>query len=416
MRICFIANNNIGYGLTGGDRIFTELLKRWSTLASLQLMGSREASDIVRRYGAEVPFLKTADTNKRPDFGIIGLFLHTWRRVRAGIRGLRAYQEQLKDTDVIYSVSDFYPDFYPAYLMKRRNPKILWIAGYYLFAPPPWAKVTPYTGMQRIRGLIYWLMQRTSYYLINKYADKVFVTSEPDVRYFVNAKRSRDHVIVVQGGVDVSASEEWLGEQAKREKLKVETRNLKLETGDCPPPSKKYDACFIGRFHYQKGVLLLIDIWKKVCERKADAKCAMIGNGPLEEEARAKIKALGLDNNIELLGFMDGERKFDVFKQSKIMVHPATYDSGGMAAAEGMAWRLPGVSFDLEALKTYYPQGMVKIPCFEQQQFADTILCLLADAEFYEEQARLAHELILEVWDWKKRAEWVWKASKLDNV
>ena len=396
MRICFIANNNIGFGLTGGDRIFTELLKRWTTVASFQLMGSQEAIDIVRRYGVEVPFLKTADMNNCPNFGVIGLFLHAWRRVRAGIRGLRVYQEQLKDVDVVYSVSDFYPDFYPAYLMKRRNPKIIWIAGYYLFAPVPWAKVTPYTGAQRIRGLIYWLMQRPSYYLVNKYADKVFVTSEPDVKFFVNAKRSRDQVIVVQGGVDVTASEEYL------KQLAVGNRQLAVE--------KKYDACFIGRLHYQKGVLLLIDIWKKVCEKKADAKLAMIGNGPLEEEARVKIKALGLEQNIERLGFMDGEQKFEIFKQSKVMVHPATYDSGGMAAAEGMAWRLPGVSFDLEALKTYYPQGMIKVPCFDQQQFADTILRFLNEPAFYEEQARLAHELVLNVWDWDKRAENVWKA------
>jgi hypothetical protein len=85
-----------------------------------------------------------------------------------------------------------------------------------------------------------------------------------------------------------------------------------------------------------------------------------------------------------------------------------------MAAAEGMAWRLPGVSFDLEALKTYYPQGMVKIPCYDEHCFADTILRLLSDKDFYEEQAQLAHELILNVWDWKRRAEFVWQAMRLE--
>ena len=395
MKIVFIANNNIGFGLSGGDRIFTELIKGWKMHAHVQLMGCQEAIEIALRNGAKVPFLKTAETNERPNFGIGGLLLHTWRRVRAGIKALKTYEGQLKDVDVVYSVSDFYPDFYPAYLLKRHNPKIIWIAGYYLFAPAPWAKVTPYKGMQRLRGLVYWLMQRPSYYLINKYADKVFVTSEPDVEIFVNHRRTRKDVIVVQGGVDVTASEEYL---AQGSGFRVQGSG-----------EKRYDACFIGRFHYQKGVLLLIDIWKKVCEKKPEARLAMIGNGPLEAESREKIKALGLERNIELLGFMDGEKKFDIFKQSKVMVHPATYDSGGMAAAEGMAWRLPGVSFDLEALKTYYPQGMVKIPCFDEQLFADTILRLLSDKGFYEEQACLAHELIMNVWDWKKRSDRIWE-------
>jgi glycosyltransferase involved in cell wall biosynthesis len=408
MKICFIANNNIGFGLSGGDRIFTELIKGWQTHAHIQLMGCQEAIDIAMRNQADVQFLKTAEANTHVRLGIGGLLMHTYRRLKAGVNALKTFEQKLKDVDVVYSTSDFYPDFYPAYLMKRRNPKIIWIAGYYLFAPAPWAKVTPYKGLQRLRGLVYWLMQRPSSYLVNKYADKVFVTSEPDVNAFVNPCRAKEDVIVVQGGVDVTASEEFLRQSNGDDQQMVSPPSSLL-----PPPSKKYDACFMGRLHYQKGVLILVDIWKRVCEKKSDATLAMIGNGPLEEEARTKIKALGLERNIELLGFMDGEKKFDVFKQSKIMVHPATYDSGGMAAAEGMAWRLPGVSFDLEALKTYYPQGMVKIPCFDEQQFADAVLRLLNDPSYYDEQARLAHELILNVWDWKKRAENVWQAMRL---
>ena len=410
MKICFISNNNIGLGFSGGDRIFTELIKGWKHYAHILLMGAEEAILISKRNGVQTDFLQVSEMDHHPRYGIMGLLKHTFQRLKAGIRALKTFEQQLKDVDVIYSVSDFYPDFFPAYLMKRRNPKITWIAGYYLFAPAPWAKDTPYKGMQCFRGLVYWLMQRPSYYLVNKYADKVFVTSEPDVEYFITAKRSRDHVIVVQGGVDVTASQAYLRQSEGQGPLLLPPPSSLLS-----PPSKQYDACFIGRFHYQKGVLLLIDIWKKVCEKKPDARLAMIGNGPLEEEAQKKVKALGLEQNIELLGFMDGEKKFEIFKQSKIMVHPATYDSGGMAAAEGMAWRLPGVAFDLEALKTYYPQGMVKIPCFDEQRFADTILRLLSDKDYYEEQAKLAHELILNVWDWKKRSARIWELLKLQD-
>jgi glycosyltransferase involved in cell wall biosynthesis len=397
------------------------LIKGWKKYAHIQLMGAEEAILISKRNGVDVEFRQISEMNHHPHYGIMGLFKHTYQRLKAGIKALKTFEQQLKDVDVIYSASDFYPDFYPAYLMKQRNPKIVWIAGYYLFAPALWSKDTPYTGMQWLRGLVYWLMQRPSYYLVNKYADKVFVTSEPDVKRFITSKRSREQIIVVQGGVDVTASEEYLGQGSSFAKATADRSGVRV------PPSprlrrtgegsgeKKYDACFIGRFHYQKGVLLLIDIWKKVCEKRPEAKLAMIGNGPLEAEAHEKIKSLGLERNIELLGFMDGDKKFEVFKQSKVMVHPATYDSGGMAAAEGMAWRLPGVSFDLEALKTYYPQGMVKIPCYDEQCFADTIMRLLSDKDYYEEQAQLAHELILDVWDWKKRSERIWELLMLQN-
>ena len=231
-------------------------------------------------------------------------------------------------------------------------------------------------------------MQKPTYYLAKKYADYVFVTSQPDVEKFVTKKRDQSRIIVVQGGVDITESEKYLH---SAEAIPIEKR--------------RYDACFVGRFHYQKGVVGLIDIWNEVCKNKPEAKLAMIGIGSLESKVKEKIKKIKLENNIELLGFRDGQEKYEIFKQSKIIVHPATYDSGGMAAAEGMAWGLPGVSFDLEALKTYYPKGMIKIERGNNGQFAENIIKLLNNKSYYSTISQEARDLIVEVWDWKKRAK-----------
>jgi glycosyltransferase involved in cell wall biosynthesis len=394
MKICFISNYNVGVGLSGGDRIFIELMKGWRRHATIMLMGCEEALVIAKRCGADdVRFLCTHHADESVSYNLWSLFRHTCRRLAAGIRALKTYSDELDELDVVYSVSDFYPDFWPALLMKRRNPRIVWIAGYYLFAAPPWAKDSPYQGGQWLRGLIYWFLQLPSYFLVNRYADHVFVTSEPDVKRFITPRRGRERITVVQGGVDITESERYLAGPSV-----------------IPVASRTYDACFIGRFHYQKGVMLLLDIWKQVCGHRPQARLAMIGDGHLAGEVREKIAQLELGKNVDLLGFRDGMEKFEVFKQSKLMVHPATYDSGGMAAAEGMAWGLPGVSFDLEALKSYYPRGMVKVPCFNEQAFAMAILRLLTDDSFYNEQAAEAHALIVEVWDWRTRAEWIFQS------
>lgn len=238
-------------------------------------------------------------------------------------------------------------------------------------------------------------MQRPSYFLVKKYADIVFVTSEPDVEKFITKKRDRSKIIVIQGGVDITESEKY------------------LNSGNVVPvENRKYDACFVGRLHFQKGVVGLVDIWKKVVEIEPNRKLALIGNGELENEVRKKIKENNLENSIELVGFADGEKKFQYFKNSKMMLHPATYDSGGMAAAEGMAWGLPGVSFDLEALKTYYPKGMIKVEYGNNEKFAQTILELLKDNDLYQKISKDAHDLIVEVWDSKKRAKKIFNLIK----
>ena len=148
----------------------------------------------------------------------------------------------------------------------------------------------------------------------------------------------------------------------------------------------------------------MIEIWKIVCMKKKDAKLAMIGVGELEGSIKDKIKMNGLDKNVVLFGFKDGLEKIRIFKDSCVVVHPAIYDSGGMAACEAMACGLPGVSFDLPALKTYYPKGMLKSACFDLGHFAENILNLLTNKELYGKTSKDALELAKE-WDWDQRAK-----------
>lgn len=301
-------------------------------------------------------------------------------------------RNKFKKIDYLVSSSDFWPDSIPAFFLKMRNKNLVWIAGFFLTAPTPWQKDNPYKGKRFIIGLFYWLTQLPVYYLIKKYADFVLVTSEPDVEKFITKKRDRSRIIVAQGGVEVGEAKKFLAGK-----------------GWIPLEKRKYDACFLGRFHYQKGVLEMVDIWKKVCQKKPQAKLAMIGIGPLEKEVKEKIKKYGLKKNIELLGFRNGKEKYQIFKQAKIMVHPATYDSGGMATAEGMSWGLPGIGFDLECHKTYYPRGMIKAPLGNLDKFAKKIIKLLDDKKLYQKYSREAINLTQKVWDWDIRVDKIYR-------
>lgn len=291
---------------------------------------------------------------------------------------------QTKDINglpIVYSASVFLPDVIPSFLLSRRIKGSKWIVGFYLFAP---SLSKGFSGTQKIpklRDLAFYLNQLPVYWMTRKYADMVFVTNELDRKKFIDERLTSEKVIAVRGGVD------------------VKTPALIPE-----PKEKKFDAAFVGRFHPQKGVLELIDIWKYVWAVKKGAKLAMIGNGPLEEAVKKKIKKYGLESNIILFGFKDGVEKIKIFKNSRVVVHPAVYDSGGMAPCEAMACGLPGVSFDLPALKTYYPKGMRKTHCYDLKEFAENILKLLNDKKLYRKTAIDALNWA-RGWDWDKRAE-----------
>ena len=161
-------------------------------------------------------------------------------------------------------------------------------------------KESHYRGKHFLTGLLYWLSQLFSYYFIRKFADTVFITSQPDINRFVSSRMPPDQVIVIQGGVNLEPSK------------------IYLNSGQViSPENRKYHACFVGRFHSQKGVLELIQIWKGVCKKIPNASLAMIGVGPLEQEVKDRIKQQNLRNNIHLLGFMVGSEKHDIFKSDE---------------------------------------------------------------------------------------------------
>jgi len=390
-RVFFIANNNIGdSGLSGGDRIFIELARGWKEKTELYIIGCEEAITVCKRQGLSgVTFLKTSSKLGLENvFSLYAIFRNFFKKITGGCLFILKNRRLVKTCSYVYSVSDFYPDSFCAFMVKLLNPAVQWIAGFYLFAPRPWASDNPYKGKDILRGLLYWLSQKPIYWIINKYADIVFVTSEPDRIKFVTKKRGWSKVLAIRGGVDISEATEYLNSQ------KV-----------IPVSDRKYDACFMGRFHFQKGVLALIDIWKIVVESRPTATLAMIGDGPLKTEVIKRLKQYGLEKNVYLFGFADGKAKFDIFRQSKIVLHPATFDSGGMSAAEAMAWRLPGVSFDLDSLRTYYPSGMVKVSALDYSRFASEIIRLLSDKDYYDKIATAARDLIVNEWDWRKQAE-----------
>lgn len=384
-----------GEGISGGTRIHTELTKQWLKnryFKNITIIASDDGYRACIRNGIDKKnlFLVSTYFTKKTNF-----WIDYAARIIKGIWFSFCYKFKKNENYFVYTASDFWADFFPALIFKLRyRNRVKLLASLYLFAPLPWAKNNPYKERYFVKGLFYWLTQIPVYFLIKYQADYVFVTSQPDVNKFITKKRDSSKIIVVQGGVDIRPSEKY------------------LKSGAIIPVAKRqYDACFVGRFHHQKGVLELVDIWRLVCQKKRAAKLVMLGMGmgSMGGAVKSSIKKYHLENNIDLFGFLDGEKKYQIFKNSKIIVHPATYDSGGMAAAEAMAWGLPGVAFDLQSLKTYYPKGMLKSKINNNKQFAENILKLLDNKALYKKTSADAHNLIVEVWDWEKRAKKIFK-------
>ena len=365
-------------GFSGGDRIAVESIVRWKDRRKIHVFIGKAGYGSYRRYGVSGVEWHFTSFYTSLQNRLIHILLFSIQAFLLGSISAASVRRE-SEKSIVYC-SDFLPELLPALLLKRRLKSRL-VCGFYLFSPNPF-EYRSQQGLHFPRTLLLWLSQKLSYPLVRKYANKVLVTNEIDRLKFDKDTASKStKVLAVEGGVDMA------------------TTRLVPE-----PISKSFEAIFIGRLHPQKGVIQLIDIWRQVSTKLPTARLGIIGTGQLESVLREKIQRFGLQQNVRLLGFLDGFEKIAVLKSSRVVVHPAVYESGGMAPGEAMACGLPGVSFDLEVLKTYYPKGMLKTPCYDLQKFAANVLLLLSNEELYKETSRDALELAMER-DWEKKAQ-----------
>ena len=397
LNFVFLAFAPHGLGISGGDRIFIELARRWQKKCSVNIYTWEEGYEMCQRQHLEASSnLKFSLINMGIVCRMGFLFCYFARILRAILLALFL---RLENNTIVYSASEFWMDSLPAAILKVRYPHIRWVAAWFQTAPNPWVGYSEGERAQKynLSALLYWLMQLPVKPIISKFADFILVNNEEEKKHFLS-KTNSGKTIVVLGAVDSEAINRFRRHYSKQ----------------YPKVYKKYDAVFQGRFHPQKGVVELIDIWRIVVNRKPNAKLALIGDGPLMNKVRERIIKLNLQKNCELFGYVfDGDKKYQIFLESKLVVHPAYYDSGGMAAAEAMGFGLPCVGFDLLSYKSYYPYGMIKVKIGDLDAFAKKIIELIKNETLREKIGREAKKMIKKNWSWDKRATEVLSYIKL---
>lgn len=380
--IKFISLSSHGSGISGGDRIWIEFVRFWQKQANIHLVTWDEGLAMFKRQAVNES--KNLEITLVKDRLFKSSFLISYlARIVKGV--IWAVNEPVDKPVIIYSSSEFWMDSFPAVILKLRNKKNFWVATWFQTAPGLFQGFGDQNrdNKYRLSAFLYWLVQMPIKPLIEHLADAVLVNNELEKKQFNSLKKK---IIVVLGAVRTDEIDKW-----KKTNKKA---------------SKKYDAVFQGRLHPQKGVIELIEIWKKVVQKLPQAKLAIIGDGPLMEKVKLKIINYKLQKNVVLKGYLfDGPEKYQIFAESKLVLHPAFFDSGGMAAAEAMAFGLPAIGFDLPSYKSYYPKGMVKIPIGNNQKFANKIINLLNNPQGRVKTSKAAMKYIYSDMNWNKRAD-----------
>lgn len=88
----------------------------------------------------------------------------------------------------------------------------------------------------------------------------------------------------------------------------------------------------VGRFNKQKNHEFLIDVFKEIHDNRTDSILLLIGDGPLEENIKQKVKNMNLENAVYFLGAKNNVN--DYMQSMDVFCLPSLYEGLGMVAIE----------------------------------------------------------------------------------
>ncbi|MBN72324.1 MAG: group 1 glycosyl transferase [Gimesia sp.] len=144
----------------------------------------------------------------------------------------------------------------------------------------------------------------------------------------------------------------------------------------------------MGRLSHEKGFDMLIDAFSNLADDFPDWKLRILGEGPLRETLQATIDQRGLQEQIELPGWVaDPELALD---QGDLFVLPSRYEGFPNALLQAMSRGLPCISTDCESGPADIQQEgfmLMRVPVEHVGILAETMELLMRDEKLRKETA-----------------------------
>lgn len=108
---------------------------------------------------------------------------------------------------------------------------------------------------------------------------------------------------------------------AARHSDKAVRFNYGLNVDEYCTSEKTLDAIFMGTIVERKGVNYIAPVWGEVVRSIKTARFLLLGEGPDRNKLESVIKSHGLENNIELMGFVSEDQR-EILGRAKILFFP----------------------------------------------------------------------------------------------
>jgi glycosyltransferase involved in cell wall biosynthesis len=132
---------------------------------------------------------------------------------------------------------------------------------------------------------------------------------------------------------------------------------------------------YVGRVAFEKNIDFLLEVTQKVIQKKPDILMVITGEGPAEKSLHAKARALGIENSVQFIGYLDRNTELNACYQSAdIFVFASKSETQGLVLLEAMAQGTPVVAIAELGTASILVEGQgARIATDNVTEFADKV-------------------------------------------
>jgi len=159
---------------------------------------------------------------------------------------------------------------------------------------------------------------------------------------------------------------------------------------------------YTGRLDLEKGIDTLINGFALLKRRYPEVRLAIAGRGVLRPTIEEHIRRLGLQGDVMLCGYLEGQVLRSFYSVSDVHVCPSRYEPFGLVAVEAMAVGTPVVVSNTGGLQDIVSSGKVgrKFEPNDPQSLADALFELAAHPKLRRQVGEAGRKHVEEKFSW----------------
>ena len=104
-------------------------------------------------------------------------------------------------------------------------------------------------------------------------------------------------------------------------------------------------ALFVGRVAHEKNIGFLLEALTHARQLRPDILLLVAGEGPAMDDLKAQVKALGLRDAVQFIGYLDRQQALpDCYAAANVFVFASRTETQGLVLLEAMAAGLPVIA------------------------------------------------------------------------